>query len=136
MKQKNIRRFMGRSQAAAIHCCLRGEEADYFRAKLRHLQEVVDNMPVTYETQEAGASAFARLHYFRGGCDAWIAELDAGAPDDAPEDYQSQAWGMVDLGYGPEIGYVSIPELLAAGMELDLYWKPQTLAEIRRARGG
>ena len=134
MKQKNIRWFMPRSQAAAIHCILRGEEADFMRAKLQHMQDVVDNMPVSYETQEQGAGAFARLHYFRGNCDAWIAELDKGAPDDAPEDYQSQAWGMVDLGYGPEIGYVSIPELLAARMELDLYYKPQTLADIRRAR--
>lgn len=132
MKQKNIRWFMPRSQAAAIHCILRGEEAEYMRAKVAELQNVIDSMPVTYETE--GKEKIARLHYFRGSCDAWIVEVDKGSPDDAPEDYQAQAWGMVDLGYGPEMGYVSIPELLAAGMELDLHYKPQTLDEIRQSR--
>jgi hypothetical protein len=133
MKQKSVlQSFIGPCQRGTIRCALKSEEGPWFARRLSELQTVLDSMPVSYETE--GAEKVARLHYFRGSCDAWIVELDKGAPDDAPEDYQSQAWGMVDLGYGPEVGYVSIPELLAAGMELDLYYKPQTLADIRRSR--
>ena len=31
---------------------------------------------------------------------------------------------------GPELGYISIPELLEAGAELDYYYAHQTVAEI------
>jgi len=31
---------------------------------------------------------------------------------------------------GPELGYISIPELLEAGAELDFYWQQKTVAEI------
>jgi hypothetical protein len=75
------------------------------------------------------------LHYFRGSCDVWLTELDKGAPDDEADDYQSQAFGLTDLGYGPELGYVSIPEITRAGMELDLHWKPVTVGEIMAKRG-
>jgi hypothetical protein len=135
MKQKPIlTSFMGPQQAACIRSAMRGEEGAWFRAKVQELQTLVDSMPVTYETEpqdetQTAAPAVARLHYFRGHIDAWIVELDKGSPDDAPEDYQAQAWGKVDLGYGAESGYISLPELLAAGMELDLHWHPRPIAE-------
>jgi hypothetical protein len=31
----------------------------------------------------------------------------------------------------PELGYISIEELVANGIELDLYWTPKTLAEVK-----
>jgi hypothetical protein len=31
---------------------------------------------------------------------------------------------------GPELGYISIPELLEIGAELDYYFAPATVAEI------
>ena len=44
---------------------------------------------------------------------------------------QVQAFGIADLGMGPELGYISIPELLANGAELDLYYtKPKTIGEL------
>ncbi len=79
--------------------------------------------------RETAAPAVARLHYFGGSADAWIVELDCGAADDTPADYQRQAWGKVDLGWGAELGYVSIPELLSAGLELDLHWQPRPVSE-------
>lgn len=45
---------------------------------------------------------------------------------------QLQAFGLADLGYGGELGYISIVELLECGAELDLHWTPQTLAEVKR----
>jgi hypothetical protein len=51
---------------------------------------------------------------------------------DADPDHvgQMQAFGIADLGMGAELGYISIPELLENGAELDLYFK--TLASHRR----
>ena len=40
------------------------------------------------------------------------------------------AFGIADLGMEPELGYISIPELLEVGAELDLYHTPKTVAEI------
>jgi hypothetical protein len=38
------------------------------------------------------------------------------------------------MGY-PELGYISIAELVANNVELDLYFTPRTLAEVKRERG-
>jgi Protein of unknown function (DUF2958) len=68
------------------------------------------------------------LHYCIGAMDWFITERDI-------SDEQLQAFGLCDLGMGyPEMGYVCIPEITAAGAELDLDWKPKTLAEIKKAR--
>ena len=73
------------------------------------------------------ASALAHLHYFIGGCDWWIVEKDSD-PDQAG---QVQAFGIADLGMGAELGYISIPELLENGAELDLYYtEPKTIGEL------
>ena len=46
-----------------------------------------------------------------------------------------KAFGLADpFGDGGELGYISIMELRRAGVELDLYWTPKTLAEIRATR--
>lgn len=33
---------------------------------------------------------------------------------------------------GAELGYISIAEIVRSGVELDLYWTPKTLAEVRK----
>jgi len=49
-------------------------------------------------------------------------------PDNAG---QVQAFGIADLGIGfRELGYISIPELLENGAELDLYFQPKTIGEL------
>ena len=68
----------------------------------------------------------AHLHYFLGGADWWLIEKDSD-PDNAG---QIQAFGIADLGMGAELGYISIPEILACGAELDYYFAPKTVAEI------
>jgi hypothetical protein len=133
MKQNPIlESFVGTQQGACIRSMMRGEESKWFKDKIQELQTLVDSMPVTYETETKTAPAVASLHYFKGSTDAWIVELDKGVPGDTPADYQRQAWGVVDIGYGPEMGYVSIPELLQAGMELDLNWKPCPIDQIAK----
>ena len=80
-------------------------------------------MPRGYEQDGKGDSAIAYLHYFTGSCDWYITERDT-------TDEQHQAFGLADLGYGPELGYISVQELIENGAELDLYFEPKPLKEI------
>ena len=43
---------------------------------------------------------------------------------------QLQAFGKADLGYGGELGYISLVDILKCGAELDFYWQPRKLFEI------
>lgn len=130
-----LRCFFGRSQAIALAECLRGEENEYFTERMEALAQLVETMPKTYEQDGKGSEAVAYLHYFSAACDWWITELDAGAEGDAPGQKLTQCFGAASLNGGEaELGYISLPEILACGAELDLYWKPKTLAEAAAAR--
>lgn len=129
--------FIGASQGAAIGAALRGEEGQFFHDKLDELAEIVRTMPKTGETDGLGENAIVHLHYFYGGADWFITEKDMGSPDDAPEDVgkQFQAFGWAEiLPDCGEYGYISIEEVCDAGAELDLYWKPKTVAEAIKER--
>ena len=127
-----LRPFVTPSQAAAIASGLYSEEREFFKDKLRELRNLIEKMPRTYETEGQGGNAIAHLHYFVGGKANWyITELDKGAPGDTPDMWMSQCYGKADLfGDGGELGYISIPELLSVGAELDLYWTPTQLDQI------
>ena len=78
-----------------------------------------------------GGQAVAHLHYFMGGCDWFIFEKDV-------EGGVDQAYGYAILNgdlHNAELGYISIAELVAAGVELDLHFTPKTFEEIQRERG-
>ena len=120
--------FIGAMQLAAMQEGFAGEEHQFFTDKVLELGRVFDTMPKTYEQDGLGDQAVAHLHYFMGGMDWFITERDM-------EDEQLQAFGLCDLGMGfPEIGYVSIQEIIAVGAELDLHWTPRTLAAIKKER--
>ncbi|PWU21763.1 MAG: hypothetical protein C5B50_00995 [Verrucomicrobia bacterium] len=129
LRQNN---FLGGSQAIVVREAMRGEEAQYFREKMVELDKLIATMPVNYEQDGLGDQAIAYLHYFAGSCaNWWITERDKGAPEMA----QSQAFGLADLfGDGGELGYISIPEILAAGGELDFHFAPCSLREVRAKR--
>ena len=91
--------------------------------------ERIKAMPKTYEQDGLGDQAVAYLHYFSPAVDWYITEKDAETPE---EPGQHQAFGLADLGHGAELGYISIVELLENDVELDLYFKPCKLAEIRK----
>lgn len=120
---KKLQRFIMPSQLSMLGDLCRGEEMDFFKNKLLELSDTVNSMPVTYETDGQGDQAVVQLHYFTQGCDWYVTERDQ-------ETEQLQAFGMADLGYGGELGYISIVELLECGAELDLHWKPKTLAQV------
>lgn len=117
--------FVPVHQMDLIGTLCRSEEGDFFRGKLIEYAERITNMPETYEQDGEGGEAIAHLHYFSGGCDWWITEKDI-------ENEQHQAFGLADLGYGGELGYISLVELCASkAVELDLHWTPITLSEIK-----
>ena len=113
-------------QFEVITDAMLGEEGDHFIELIDRIHAMWQAMPKTYETNGQGCSALAQLHYFTSGCDWWIVEKDAD-PDHAG---QIQAFGIADLGMGPEAGYISIPELLENGAELDLYFTPKRMGEL------
>lgn len=127
---KVLQPFLSQAQKATIGNGARGEEKQYFYDKAVELAATIRDMPETYGQDGKGDQAVAYLHYFKGGADWYITEKDKGGGD--VENVQQQAFGLADLfGDGGELGYISIAELTAAGVELDLHWTPKTLAEIR-----
>ncbi len=108
-----------------------GEEGEFFTEKLAELITLISNMPKIYEQDGKGDEAIVTLHYFRGNADWYITEKDsvAGEP-------QLQAFGFADLGdpQNAELGYISIDDLIKNKVELDLYFTPRTLREVKKEK--
>ncbi|MCA9422205.1 MAG: DUF2958 domain-containing protein [Nitrospira sp.] len=120
-----LKQFIGKSQLAAFASGIRGEEKQFFIDKMLEIANTIQNMPQTYGQDGMGDKAVVYLHYFKGSADWYITERDM-------EDEQVQAFGLADLfGDGGELGYISIQELIESGVELDFYWTPKTIGEIK-----
>jgi len=127
-KLDTFRDFVSPSQRACLYDAMRGEEGEYFRKTIvAFWLAVIDTMPKTYEQDGMGDQAIVWLHYFKGSMDWFITERDI----DPDSEGQIQAYGISDLGYGGELGYISIKELIENGVELDLHWKPRAIAQAR-----
>ena len=91
------------------------------------LEKLIASAPVTYEQDGKGDDAIVYLHYFFGGCDWYITEKDV-------DGGVQQAFGYAVL-FGDkenaELGYICITEIIQCGAELDLYFTPCPLAEIK-----
>ena len=125
---EELRQFINPDQLSTLYVLFTGEERHYFFDKVCELRDMVMNMPKTYEQEGKGDSAVIYLHYFIGNCNWYIIEKDS-------EQEQLQTFGIADLGYGPEYGYISIEELLENGVELDFHYEPRTVAEqLEKAR--
>lgn len=126
---KTLNGFIGSSQLQAIGHACRGEEKQFFFDKLVSLGQLVSTMPKTYEQDGLGDQAIVSLHYFTGACDWYITERDV----DTDGEGQIQAFGYANLGDDEcaELGYISIVELIANGVELDLYFTPQSLGAVK-----
>lgn len=118
-------KFIGNNQKIVLRKLLHGEEREGFAENLNGLAERIATMPVTYQQDGKGEDAIVYLHYFRGNMDWHITEKDK---DGGVE----QAFGLANIGYGGELGYISIEELTENNVEIDLYWKPKTLGECRK----
>ena len=132
-----VRPFLGGQQASVTGTLLRGsEEKGFFSDKMQELQEIIRQMPATYETDGVPDSERpVSLRYFGpNGAQWFIIEKDRGDPANEGNGFpnQTQAFGLADLGMGhPEVGYISIPEITRAGAELDYHFAPRTLLEVK-----
>ena len=125
----DLRPFLGQQQLEMIGALARGEEGEFFVAQMEEYAERVRTMPKTYDQQDV-ADPIAYLHYFLGNMDWYITERDV----DTDGAGQVQAFGTSNLGYGAGLGYISIPELLENGVELDLYFTPAPLSTCKAAQ--
>ena len=122
-----LKYFIGYKQRKAIERALQGEEWEHFHNLIEELKVTIQNMPKPYETDKQGMEAMASLHYFKNGSDWWIVERDY-------DDEQFQAFGLACLNgdyQNAEMGYISIQDLIENDVELDLYYKPETIKEIK-----
>ena len=123
-----LEKFIGRDQLKAIKALAQGEEGKFFADIQAHWGQVIDSMPQTYQTDGKGDEAIAYLHYFIGGSDWYITEKDM-------EEDQLQAFGLASVGGYPELGYISIQDLVKHNVEFDLFFEPQPLSIIKKALG-
>jgi hypothetical protein len=128
-RKMNLNQFIGKNQLSIISRLARqGEEREYFRNMILDLKNTIATMPNTYETEFQGDNAIATLHYFNGASDWYIIEKDQG-------EEQIQAFGFACLNgdkQNAELGYISIQELIENGVELDLYYKPEKIVDIKQ----
>ena len=123
-----IQHFVNATGQLTSMCKLcHGEGGQFFIDQLVDLDRLIETMPKTYDQDGKGMEAIAYLHYFRGGMNWYITEKDI----DEDGEGQLQAFGLADLGYGAELGYISIQELIDAGVELDLHFEPTALSKLR-----
>lgn len=123
---KDLEHFIGQHQLQAIAQGLYGEDAPYFRDRLADLIQRIRTMPRIRESDPE--RPIAQLHYFHGNADWYVIERDN-------SDAQLQAFGHADLfGDGGELGYLHLPSLFEAGVELDLHFQPQPIHDILQAR--
>jgi hypothetical protein len=121
--------FMPLNQSAAITSLFKGEEGPHFEKLVTDIADRINAMPVTYQQDGKGDAAIAHLHFFLGGNDWWITEKDMEG------DGCQQAFGFACLNGNvehAEFGYISIKDLVKNNVELDLYFEPTSMGEIRR----
>jgi len=122
---KNLKPFVAPFQLSILAGLIDGEEGQYFIDTVVELDYLIQQMPKTYEQDGKGDQAVAYLHYFMGGMDWYITEKDM-------EDEQLQAFGLANLGHGAELGYISIEELKANNIEIDLYFTPTFVGNLKK----
>jgi hypothetical protein len=128
-----IDHFLGNAQKRVVLAALRGEEKKYFSEKLIELAALVASMPVTYQNDFAPGprDPIVYLHYFVGNGDWYVIEKDVNLDGEG----QIQAFGLADpYRDGGELGYISLPEVLGCGAELDFHFEPRPLSLLRDQR--
>ena len=128
----NLNDYVNPEQLGVMRRGCWGEEGQHFIDKIEEVKQIIATMPVTHGTDGQGGDAMAVLHYFLHGSDWWILERDVFKD-------QLQAFGFACLngdGQCAELGYISIVELLWNGAELDLYYRPERLDDLRARVAG
>ena len=117
-----LKNYIPRDELSNLLASTKGEEGEFFLELLAETEQKIRAVPPLYANEEIGLDAPIRLHYFGGGIDFYISELD-------PE--TGEAFGIGSI-FEKELGALSISEIVATNrLELDLYWDDKTtLKEI------
>lgn len=116
--------FLSKDQGRVMLEGSQGQEGLFFLGKFDQLKTVIESMHKTYEQSES-SDPIVHLHYFKGGSDFFITEKDALGG-------VNQAYGYARLGgmeQFAEFGYISITELVSAGVDLDLHFEPKRFSK-------
>lgn len=123
---QHLASFLPKRQAVVIFNLMFGDEGEHYANKMAEIATLLPTISPPYGQREA-ADPTVYLHYFAGRCDWWITERDN------LDEAQWQAYGFADIGYGPELGYISIEELIQhPAVELDLFFTPRPRSEVAR----
>jgi hypothetical protein len=124
-----LRPYLFVGQLAALQQYSEGEESEYFRGVVVELAARIGSIPAMNEGPEVTNDSPAMLHYFYQGSDWYIFELEHVAEDDVVLGF---GWAILGGDYqNAELGCISVSELLACGVELDLHFAPKTLGQVR-----
>jgi hypothetical protein len=130
---ETARPFLSRAQFATLQALCNGSEGPYFDGRIRALACQLLAMPKTGEQDGEGVDPVVYLHYFLGGMDWYIVEKDEIGGVEQTHGFVVQRCDH----HGGDLGYVSIAEIVACGVELDLHFEPcplsQILAKMERA---
>lgn len=100
---------------------LRKNNFSEFEDNIVTLNNIVARVPKLYG-QDSVKDKVVYLHYFYGNQDWYVTELDKST---------GECFGYANLGYGAELGYMSIPEFVENGkVELDFYFEPKVWSKI------
>ena len=115
------------AQAMCFIAGLYGAEQAYFMSIVDKIADVISKAPAIYETDNKGDKIKPVLHYFYGNVDIYITEIDQ-SRNNKHFGYTSLGMGYLEAGY-IDLNYIfkELPEL-----NLDVYFKPKTIAEYER----
>ncbi len=117
--------YMGWPQWSSLQTLMHGgEESAFFQEIATNLSRCIAEMPEAGSQDEA-ETVF--LHYFLGSSDVWVLEKDAAAGVERVFAF-SLLNGDARMA---ELGYVDLSQLILTGFELDFYFSPKPLAEVR-----
>ena len=109
--------FINAEQLACINDLIaNSDEAIFYVDLLNQVVAKAQAIPALY-AQDGNTDPVAHMHYFNSYSDFYICEIEG-----------DRAFGQVDLGNGPELGYISMSEMLQNKLELDLYFDPTPLS--------
>ena len=128
---KELKKYISNTQVEVLNYnSTSGEEKKYFINLIDEMEVKIKAVPELYETDGQGDDAVIALHYFLGGSDWYVTELDT---------EERIAFGYVILNEDTEIselGYISLNELLGIqDVELDLHWEEITIGEMKKREG-
>lgn len=117
----------------------------YSYESISKINKDIENTPNIYAQDGKGKESIVHLHYFYGGSDWYVTEIERSSLDDngnalpeGQEKYTGIMYGYAILNDDiemAEFGYMDVNEMKETGkIELDLYWDKKTVNEALTAK--